>query len=402
MKGENAGQDMRISNSPPSESTRIQELQSYEILDTPSEEGFDRITKLASSICGTPISFVSLIDSDRQWFKASHGSSLKETSRDISFCTHTIEQDDVFEICDALADPQFADNPLVTQAPQIRFYAGAPLKSPRGQNLGTVCVIDVKPHSLTLEQKNLLKLLAQQVVDLLESRQREKLLVSKAKMQSVGEIITGVCHHINNPLAIISGRSMMLKSLSQEKSIHKEVEVIEKTTYRISEIIRALRLFANQNHGEIVEVSVEAILSDALLLCKSHEANPLVEIEEKIQTRATSWVDKVQVNYAILVVLNNAFEAIEQAEIKKISIEVRERNKFVDIYISDTGPGIAAENQHRIFNPFFTTKTKNFGIGLAQAKLAIEEARGELVLEKPKDPTTFRICLPIMHTSRDA
>ena len=123
------------------EARRLAELYSYDILDTPREERFDSIAALAGALFDTPISAITLVDRDRQWFKASQGLDLTETPRADSFCNHTMQQQDVFIVNDASQDPRFANNPLVQGEPNIRFYAGAALRSPGGESLGAVCVI---------------------------------------------------------------------------------------------------------------------------------------------------------------------------------------------------------------------------------------------------------------------
>ncbi len=133
---------------PANEQERLQALQSLGILDTESEERFDRLTRMARRMFRVPIALVSLVDTERQWFKSRAGLDAPETPRDISFCGHTILGDDIFVIVDARNDIRFADNPLVTGAPHIRFYAGAPLRDLKGYKLGTLCLIDTEPRSL--------------------------------------------------------------------------------------------------------------------------------------------------------------------------------------------------------------------------------------------------------------
>lgn len=152
------------------ELSRLAALLRYEILDTPDESAFDDFTYLASSICDTPIALVSLVDDHRQWFKSRLGLDVSETPREISFCTYTIEGQDIFEVTDAQQDPRFRNNPLVTDDPHIRFYAGAPLTSPDGYNLGTLCVIDRQPRRLTGMQRETLKCLSRQLMRLFEER----------------------------------------------------------------------------------------------------------------------------------------------------------------------------------------------------------------------------------------
>jgi two-component system, cell cycle sensor histidine kinase and response regulator CckA len=165
------------------ETRRLKVLWQYDVLDTVPEEVFDDLTELAARICEAPIALISLIDEDRQWFKAKVGVTLNETSRDISFCSHAIKQHDLFIIPDATQDARFADNPLVTSDPKIRFYAGAPLITPDGYALGSLCVIDKVPRELRQEQKQALRVLARHVMMQLELRRHAKELneANKAK-----------------------------------------------------------------------------------------------------------------------------------------------------------------------------------------------------------------------------
>ena len=155
---------------PETEAVRLQLLRDYDILDTPSEAEFDDFTLLASQICGTPIALISLIDEERQWFKSRVGLDVPETCRDVAFCAHALHHTEVFLVPDAYQDPRFCDNPLVTGDPFIRFYAGAPLLTAGGHALGTLCVIDHEPRTLTPAQQNALQALARQVIARLELR----------------------------------------------------------------------------------------------------------------------------------------------------------------------------------------------------------------------------------------
>ena len=152
------------------ESARLAELRRYKILDTDPEKGFDDLTLLASYVCQSPIALITLIDADRQWFKSRVGVSITETPREISFCTHAIQEPDLLIIPDATCDERFKGNPFVAADPKIRFYAGAPFRSSNGHALGTLCVLDCVPRQLTDEQKESLRALSRQVQAQLELR----------------------------------------------------------------------------------------------------------------------------------------------------------------------------------------------------------------------------------------
>ncbi len=162
----------RASQGQADEESRLAALRSYSILDTLPEKDFDDIVRLVSTLCAVPVALITLVDKDRQWFKARRGTEIDQTPRDISFCAHALGQETLFLVPDATLDGRFASNPLVTGDPQVRFYAGAPLITPGGEVLGTLCAIDSKPRTLTAEQQESLMILSRQVMAQLELRRR--------------------------------------------------------------------------------------------------------------------------------------------------------------------------------------------------------------------------------------
>lgn len=166
---------MQIAPHPSNEVERLSALARYDILDTPIEESFDDLTALAAHICDMPVALVTFVDDHRQWIKSSYGiDDLRETARDIAFCAHTILETDVMVVPDAHEDQRFDDNPLVTGAPHVRFYAGMPLITEEGYALGSLCVLDQKPNVLTDAQLDTLRRLGRQVQLLLELRRKRR------------------------------------------------------------------------------------------------------------------------------------------------------------------------------------------------------------------------------------
>ncbi len=200
---------------PENESERLEALRRYEVLDTESEGKFDDLTLLARHICDTPIALISFVDAERQWFKSRIGLTTSQTPRAVSFCGHAILEEDVMVVPDAAADERFADNPMVTGEPGIRFYAGAPLLTSTGHALGTLCVIDRKPKNLTEEQLEALRALARQVVAQLELRRRLKKEREEAK-EAIDERDTTLRLIVNQMPAVLWSTDTELRLTSSD------------------------------------------------------------------------------------------------------------------------------------------------------------------------------------------
>jgi len=200
--------DMHVPLTPVNESARLDTLRALNILDTLPEERFDRLTRLAKRLFGVPIALVSIVDADRQWFKSCVGLSASETSRDVSFCAHAILGDEILMIPDTLADERFHDNPLVTNNPNIRFYAGCPLTVPNGSKLGTLCLIDVKPRGLDEEERELLRDLARMAEQELMAVQLATLddltlLSNRRGFEALAQHALNVCKRMDKPASLL-------------------------------------------------------------------------------------------------------------------------------------------------------------------------------------------------------
>lgn len=193
---------------PPDEEVRLAALGKLQVLDTPPEERFDRLTRLAKRLFGVPIAAVSFVDEDRQWFKSRQGLSLEETTRETSFCAHAILQDGILLVEDAAEDERFADNPLVTDDPNIRFYAGRPVRAPGGERVGTLCIIDHRPRKLPPEDEQLLHDLA----TLVETEFRTHQLITTDELTgitnrrgflSIARHTLALCRRVGRPATLV-------------------------------------------------------------------------------------------------------------------------------------------------------------------------------------------------------
>ena len=204
---------------PPDEAQRLDSLLEYAVLDTPVDACLDDLTELAARICEAPIALISLIDENRQWFKSRVGLDATETSRDIAFCAHAIQQKELFIVPDATQDVRFSDNPLVMGQPGIRFYAGAPLITPNGHALGTLCVIDREPRVMNADSQSALRVLSRLVMTQLELR-RHTLEVERMRQDSVR--LTDAEHDGRRLLEATERSRLALLSVLEDQ---KQVEV---------------------------------------------------------------------------------------------------------------------------------------------------------------------------------
>lgn len=236
---------------PANEAERLHALRALAILDTSHEERFDRVTRMAKRMFGVEISLVSLVDEDRQWFKSAQGIDASETSRETSFCGHAINQDGLFIIPNAVEDVRFFDNPLVTEAPNIRFYAGYPLKLRQGINLGTLCLIDSKPKHLNEEDKQLLNDLGAMIEQEIRSIQLATLdeltLISNRRgFLTLAEHSQKVCRRKKIPMSVILFDLNKFKLINDNFGHHegdfalKQFAEVMRSVFRESDVIGRL------------------------------------------------------------------------------------------------------------------------------------------------------------------
>jgi len=370
---------------------RLNELESYSILDTLSESDFDHLTAIAAEICGTPISLVTLIDSKRQWFKSHHGLEVSETPKEFAFCAHAInDQDNVFIVQDARQDDRFHDNPIVTGAPYVIFYAGVPLISENGYPLGTLCVIDHKPKLLSKSQIKSLRALASQVMNLINLR-KTKLSLRKAlakleeKNQELDRFAIVAAHDLKSPLIGMKGIARLLSEghISPNDKEGKEmIDLIEDSSDILLKFIDGL-LEYSRCENILKEKKTEINLMDLISDIKG-----LFTYDHRFTLHLKSSINNVVTNKAALqqILINLVTNAIKYNDKENVEIEIgaTSSDTHYEFYVQDNGPGIPLEYQKKIFGIFETIVDKDKygrtgnGIGLASVKKIVELSGGKI------------------------
>lgn len=383
---------MKIASLPENEKERLAALLLYKVLDTDFEQSYTDLTQLASEICQTPIALISLIDSDRQWFKAKVGLAARETPRDWAFCAHAILQDEMLVVDDTLLDERFIDNPLVTNDPSIRFYAGAQIKTLDGFVLGTVCAIDRVPRHLSDYQLNALKVLAKQVMSQLELRlafddlqkhtqKLKELNATKDKLFSV------IAHDLRAPMSGIFGLSeMLIEDLDlqpKEACIELAQEIhnaSQQTLSLLDNLLRWSLLERGQFDYQPMAIPLLAIVQKNLRLLSSVALKKQIQIHVDCSSHFFVIGDKNMLASVFQNLLSNAIKFTPHQG--DIYITAQELKHQVVISIKDTGVGMSQELLNQLFlidknvSTNGTDGEKGTGLGLVLCKqfLALHES----------------------------
>jgi len=386
---------------PPDEVRRLKSLRRYSILDTPPEAAFDRIASLAARMLSMPMAAVTLVDEKRQWFKACSGLDVRETSRECSFCAHTILADDVFIVPDALNDRRFSDNALVTGAPHIRFYAGYPLKAADGSNIGALCVIDTKPRELSAEDQAILRDLGQIGVNELQLRleilERNELAVTVERMSTSYkqlrttesqrlDLTNMIAHDMRSPLGVTLGFLDVLRTSAVGRLDQEDIDAIDyasESAARVNGMITSMlelsRIESGQMPMTVTECDLVALVKKSvkdLLALNRNDRLKLALPAEPIPIRCDPQL-------TARVLLNLASNALKfTADDQEVRIIIAKDEAQARVVVLDNGPGIAEEFHEKIFEKFgqvgSTRKAHSTGLGLAFCKLAIEAQGGAI------------------------
>lgn len=388
---------------PTNESERLQRLKSLSLLDTLAEEEFDDVALIAAQICETPIALISLVDQDRQWFKSRVGLEAAETHRDLSFCAHAINTpESLFEVNDATGDERFHDNPLVTDGPQVVFYAGVPLVTNDGYALGTLCVIDHQPKTLTDAQKEALQALSRQAMRMLELRstktQNEALIGSlRVKNTALEQFATMAAHDLKSPVQGIHGLlNLFLASHSEvlTEEGHTLLTGIKTTSSKLADMIQQL----------LEEARSEALLaerkrmvqldkfSESIKLAFAYALHSTIEFNYTI---ATVFVNEAALHQILVSLLNNAIKH-NPGQSVYISVEVRPTAAGYEFTVADNGTGIPAHRREEVLQKISGSALRNTGnVGLSVMKQLVERQQGTIrVTDSPMGGAAFTFILP--------
>jgi signal transduction histidine kinase len=385
---------MQMPAMPSNEKERLDALGEYRILDSEAEQEFDDISLLAAAICQTPVSMITLIDSERQWFKSGAPAQKTEIPRSHAFCSHAINfPSEPFIISDMREDKRSAHHPFVTGDPHVVFYTGIPLTNAEGYALGTTSVLDYVPKKLSDSQIRSLKILAKQVMHLLELRKanislktlKEDLETRNEELQQFAYVVS---HDIKSPLASIVLTSEMLRENFGE-SINKEndqlLKVLNRASYKIKNLVDGILAYyqAEQAMYEKAEAfNLKPFLLSIVEMIKVSQYADIIfpETEHRIYMNKTA-LEQILVN-----LLQNSLKYNDK-EVRRIKISFSEDEDNYYFTVSDNGNGIEESEQQKIFDIFTTLGKRDrsgavgTGIGLSTVKRLVEKMGGQIAVK---------------------
>lgn len=401
------------------EGRRVAALRAYDILDTPREEEFDEVVRVVSAICGTPISVINLIDSERQWFKAEIGLGVRETPLPASICSHAILQPDLFIVPDTLADQRFSDNPLVTGDPRLRFYAGALLKTPEGLPLGTICVLDYKPRDLDENQKALLRLTARQIMKMMELRRlnaAERIARERAETHAEAttarlahanresdlreQFIAVLGHDLRNPLASIQAGAQLVKR--GKLTLDEMLQLTQGSISRMSALIDNILDFARGRLGTGIDLArTEVLLTPTLtqVVDELRAAAPDRRIAANIAMSESVFCDPGRIGQLLSNLLGNA--VVHGAPGTPIDVEakVKVKDGTFELSVRNAGDPIPDAALAKLFQPFFRGEARpsqqGLGLGLYICSEIARAHGGTLTASSTPEATTLLFRMPV-------
>ncbi|MFY8106894.1 MAG: GAF domain-containing sensor histidine kinase [Elstera sp.] len=384
---------------PPNEAARLEELHNFCALDTDDDPRLDHLVQLATRLLECPIALVSLLDSDRQWFKAKIGLETKEMPRRIAFCAYAILDDDVMIVEDALVDPRFVGNPLVSDPPYIRFYAGAPLISETGFRLGTLCVIDQRPRTFSDAQRSLLKELAQMAVDTLDLHR----IIQQTRQDNLTRtrFLSSLSHELRTPLNAIMGFSEMILLQSPTDRVADYARAIHQGGTGLLQLVDDILDYGQIEAGER-PLRLEALDLDGAILAAVRQVRPLadrrrVSLKLALPTLLTVRADASALDQVLVHLLENALKFTRPNGTVKVAAQKAEawgEEAWANLTIADTGIGISPETLAKLGDPFLrpdsalTSSERGAGLGIALSRRLLQAMGGSVAFTSKPDHGT--------------
>ncbi len=387
---------MRAPPIPDDEAERLEALRRLKVLDTPAEERFDRLTRLAKALFDVPIALVSLVDGERQWFKSRQGLAACETPRDVSFCGHAILGPEILHVANALEDSRFAANPLVTGVPNIRFYAGAPLATADGHRVGTLCIIDDRERELTPDELTRLRDLADCVEEELGKAERQALLRVIERHQRAlvaardaaeegnrmkSEFLNMMSHELRTPLTVVLGYLPLLKDAAAMPPPEMIAEMAadmrqagDHLLHLINDLLDLSKIEAGKMELRRERLELGEIVAGVLNeLRREAEAKGLDLVSRVAETAV--YGDRTRLRQILINLVGNAVKFTDEGT---VSVTSRPLDGGVELEVADTGVGIPEKDLPAIFDRFrqvdssSTRKAGGTGLGLAITRKLVE------------------------------
>ena len=381
---------MKSASKTENEKERLLSLESYNILDTPSDASFDSLTEMAANICKTPLSFISFIDDTRVWCKSTYGVELVQLDREISFCENLIDhKEGIFMIKDSRKDSRFNASPLVTGNPKFVFYASFPLQNKKGITIGNLCVIDYVPRELSEVQIKTLKAITNQAMELTEYHKSKYLnLDLNEKNEELERFAYIAAHDIKGPLNNIYSLTSLLTELYASDLDEEGLTIINhinNASTKLKKLIDGILEYSkNPTKSKSIKTNIETDQFQKELI-------DLLSVDDSVSVSVKTDLKTIYVvQSAVFQILLNLIEnAIKYNDKKttKITIGISETEEDYNFYVEDNGPGVAPEQQEKIFEIFKTVASKDKfgqsgnGIGLATVKKLITHLGGDIFIK---------------------
>ena len=383
------------------EEKRLAVLRKYEILDTPPDVALDGLTKLASRLFQVPVALVSLVDSERIWFKSRYGFEEQEIVREQGFCATAILGNEPYFVEDASVDPLTMTNSLVTGDQGIRFYAGVPLRTKEGFNLGTFCIMDRVSQSFSSDKQEILQILAELVLDQLELRMEARIAVKHQH-----QILNTTAHDLKNPLSIMPLLAdMIMHHKHDPKAIDDIALQIKDAGRRMAGVIHDLLETAREEAGR-VELRLQSVDLGALVQGVVNTNSALAKNKEQalyleIANDCTVYADPRRLTEIVDNLINNAIKYSPFG--KNIYVQIKVAGDYAILEIKDEGPGLTRDDMKNLYRRFTSLSSRptggenSTGLGLSIVKNLVNAHHGKITAKSdgPGKGTTFTVELPL-------